>query len=262
MVAMRDYAVSLGRLGSADEAAGVLQKMFDAGADGLVIRYVQGEVDFARRDYLAAERAFQEVLGSPAADFDLQARALRALAELYRECAVLERLGTSPIHGAAQLQAELLADGMVRLNLGHDSTLWEMLAQAYYDAFQANPDLGHEWLERSANAFHQVMALGIVRENLFRNLFVVYFELGDYDRAEGTLSQMQEQYLNSYLPHALRSMMLIAIENSKPEGQRNFQAAYQEYRIAESMIVGTDDTTYFQQLESLIDELREQGWLR
>jgi len=259
--AMRDYAVALGRLGSVDEAAGVLQRMFDAGADGIVTRYVQAEVDYARRQFLAAESAFLEVLNSPEADADLQRRALRSLAELYRDCAVLERLGSSPIRNAAQLQAELIADGMVRLNLAYDTVLWEMLALAYYEAYLVNPALGHEWLELSANAFHQLMALGIVRENIFSNLFAIYFEMDDYIRAEDILLHMQERYPNSYMPHALRSLMLITIESELIESERNFYPAYEEFLIAGSKITGSDDITLFQQLESLISELREQGWI-
>ena len=44
---MRDYAVSLGRLGDVSAADEVLQRMYDAGASGDVTDYVQAEVDRA-----------------------------------------------------------------------------------------------------------------------------------------------------------------------------------------------------------------------
>jgi len=35
-----------------------------------------------------------------------------------------------------------------------------------------------------------------------------------------------------YMPHALRGMMLITIENKKPQGERDFSAALAEYEAA------------------------------
>lgn len=63
------------------------------------------------------------------------------------------------------------------------------------------------------------------------------------------------------MPHALRAMMLITIENGKKQSARNYTQAKSEYEVAKQMVQSSDDTTYFQQLESLIERLQKEGWL-
>ena len=66
----------------------------------------------------------------------LQKRALRSLAEVYRDCAALVRTGSSPIGNPATKAVEVLANGIETYGLRYDSTIWEMLALAYFDLIQ------------------------------------------------------------------------------------------------------------------------------
>lgn len=258
--AMRDYAVSLGRLGSVDEANDVLQKMFDAGAGDDVTNYVQAEVDYARKDYTAAQREFEAVLNATE-DVTLQKRALRSLAEVYRDCSGLARTGQSPIDRPASKETELLANGIVQYGLRYDSTLWEMLALAYYEAYNTDPDVPIAYLDRAAECFEQVIELGVVKDYLYTNLYTIHYEQGDFAAAEKALADFEVAFPDAYLPHALRGMLLITIENEKAQSSRNYGRAKTEYEIASSMIRGSDDATYYQQLESLIHNLEQGGWL-
>ena len=97
---MRDYAVSLGRLGDVDAADKVLEGMRTAGASGELLDYVQAETDLAKGSYSEAEHGFLFVLDSTQ-DRVLQTRSLRSLAELYLACAALDVSGSSPIPGSA-----------------------------------------------------------------------------------------------------------------------------------------------------------------
>lgn len=258
--AMRDYAVSLGRLGSVDEANDVLQKMFDAGAGDDVTNYVQAEVDYARKDYTAAQREFEAVLNATE-DVTLQKRALRSLAEVYRDCSGLARTGQSPIDRPASKETELLTNGIVQYGLRYDSTLWEMLALAYYEAYNTDPDVPAAYLDRAVECFEQVIELGVVKDYLYTNLYTIHYEKGDFAAAEKALADFEEAFPDAYLPHALRGMLLITIENGKPQSDRNYSRAKAEYEMAGSMIRGSDDATYYQQLESLIRNLGQGGWL-
>ena len=259
VAAQRDYAVALGKLKDFEAADQVLQEMIAAGAEDLVTAYVQAEVDYAREEYLAAESGFLAVLEG-AEDAKLQVRALRSLAELYRDCAALEQLGSSPISCAATKEARLLADGIAKFGLQYDSTLWEMLAMACFEA--AHTDPGAEgMLEQSAEAVERVLELGVQKEYLYSNLYTVYYELGRYDDAQEVLVRYEAAFPDDYMPHALRGMMLIAIENGKEQAQRDYAAAAAEYELAGSMLRSDDDTTYYQQLGSLIEQLSSGGWL-
>ena len=258
--AMRDFAVSLGRLGDVEAANEVFQKMYAAGAEGDVTDYVQAEVNYALKNYEDAEHGFQAVLTSTD-DTVLQRRALRSLGEVYRDCAALARTNSSPIPYPATKAVELLSDGIIRYGLRYDSTLWEMLALAYFESYHTDASVGENYLVKAAECFNQVMELGVIKDYLYRNLYTIYYELKDYDSAEKSLTRYEEAFPDDYMPHALRAMLLITIENEKDQSARNYQKAVDEYKIAGEMIGSSDDTTYYQQLDSLIAQLEREGWI-
>jgi len=257
---LRDYAVCLGRLGRIDEAEQVLNSLIGLGAHPDVTQYVQGEVYFAQKDYLAAERAFLDTLEQTDA-VALTRRCYRSLGDLYRDCAALARVNASPIDYPATKSAELLSSAVVQEGLRYDSTLWETLALAYFESYHTDGSVQQDYLMKAAECFSRVIELGVVKEYLFSNLYTIYYELKDYEKAEQTLSDCEEAFPELYMPHALRGMMLITIENEKPQAVRNYKPALEEYETAGSLIRSADETTYYQQLDSLIEDLKENGWL-
>ncbi|MCX4372204.1 MAG: protein kinase [Dysosmobacter sp.] len=257
---MRDYAVCLGRLGQTDRAEQVLADLTGKGAHPDVTQYVQGEVYFAQESYLEAETAFLNALDqaeTPA----LTRRCYISLGDLYRDCAALARTGSSPIQNPATKSAELLSTAVVEEGLRYDSVLWEMLALAYFEAYHVDTTVPADYLTRAADCFNRVIELGVTKEYLYTNLYTIYYEMKAYDKAEGALTAYQEMFPDSYMPHALRGMMLITVENQKPQEQRDYGAAVAEYETAGGKIRSSDDTTYYQQLGSLIDSLKQNGWL-
>lgn len=258
--AMRDYAVSLGRLGDIDSAQQVLEDMIEAGASDDATMYVRAEVAFAQDIYVQAEELFRQVLDTTG-DAALQRRSLRSLAEVYRDCAALEATGMSPITGAAMKEVELLNWGISAYGLQYDTTLTEMLGLAWYEAYKASADAPAEYLEKAAENFRKVIDMGFEKDYLYRNLYTIYYDLEDFDRAAAALDEYQEKFPGDYMPHALRGMLLITLENRKETDQRDYRQAYAEYWEAEGLLVSSDDRTYFLQLESLIQQLKDNGWL-
>lgn len=257
---MRDYAVCLGRLGQIDQAEEVLADLTGQGAHPDVTQYVQGEVYFAQENYLEAESSFLNAL-EQAETPALTRRCYVSLGDLYRDCAALARTGSSPIQEPATKSAELLSSAVVQDGLRYDSVLWEMLAMAYFEAYHVDTTVPSDYLTRAADCFNRVIKLGVTKEYLYSNLYTIYYELSAYDKAEEALTAYQETFPDNYMPHALRGMMLITIENEKPQGQRDYSSALTEYEAAGNMLRSSDDTTYYQQLGSLIDSLRQNGWL-
>lgn len=101
----------------------------------------------------------------------------------------------------------------------------------------------------------------MTKEYLYSNLYTIYYELKDYNRAEQALTDYEAMFPEDYMPHALRGMMLITMENEKPQNARDYTAAQAEHETAGNMLRGSDDTTYYQQLDSLIANLERNGWL-
>lgn len=257
---LRDYAVCLGRLGEIGRAEQVLGSLEGKGAHPDVTQYVQGEVFFAKKDYLSAEEAFLGALEQAEADALIR-RCYVSLGDLYRECAALARTGNSPIETPATKSAELLAQAMAKEGLRYDSALWETLALAYFEAYHTDPSVPPEYLTRAAECFERVIELGVTKEYLYSNLYTIYYEQKDYGRAEEALAAYEQMFPEDYMPHALRGMMLITMENEKPQSQRSYQPAREEYDLAGQMLRSSDETTYYQQLGSLIQNLEKNGWL-
>ena len=257
---LRDYAVCLGRLGRVEQAEEILSRLTGQGAHPDVTQYVQGEVSLAREDYLAAETAFLNALET-SESLPLTRRCYVSLGDLYRDCAALVRVNASPIPYPATKSAELLSTAVVQEGLRFDSALWETLALAYFEAYHTDSNVPADYLTKAANCFNRVIELGVTKEYLYSNLYTIYYELKDYNRAEQALANYEAMFPEDYMPHALRGMMLITIENEKDQSTRNYMAAQSEYETAGQMIRSSDDTTYYQQLESLIQNLKKNGWL-
>ena len=139
--------------------------------------------------------------------------------------------------------------------------LWELLALAYFEAYHTDPSVSPEFLTRSAECFTRVLELGVVKDYLYSNLYTIYYEQGEYDLAEQALQDYEAAFPQDYMPHALRGMLLITIENQDPQLARNYAPALEEYERAGELIRSEDDATYYQQLGSLIQQLRDNGWL-
>lgn len=257
---LRDYAVCLGRLGQIDQAEQILNELIGQGAHPDVTQYVQGEVYFAQEDYLDAETAFLDALEQSETSA-LTRRCYVSLGDLYRDCAALMRVNASPIEYPATKSAELLSSAVVQEGLRYDSVLWEMLALAYFEAYHTDASVPQNYLTKAAECFNRVIELGVTKEYLYSNLYTIYYELKDYAKAEQALTAYEEMFPEDYMPHALRGMMLITIENAKPQSSRNYRPALAEYETAGNMIRSSDETTYYQQLGSLIEDLKRNGWL-
>lgn len=257
---MRDYAVALGRSGDIDKAAAVLEQLSGEDVNPDITSYVQGEVYYAQKDYLKSEAAFNNAL-EITEDATLRRRSYISLGELYRDCTALVRTNESPIEKPATKAVSVLSVGIMEESLRYDSTLWELLAMAYFESYHTDTDIGADYLQKAADCFNRVIELGISKSYLYMNLYTIYYELGRYDDAESALERFENAFPDDYMPNALRSIMLITIENSKPQEERNYATAVTEYETAGQKIRSSDDTTYYQQLETLIEELRKNNWV-
>ena len=255
-----DYYAAAASLGDIDAAGEILSQMYAAGASGDVTDYVQAEIDYAKKEYLDAESGFQAVLNQTQ-DIALQKRALRSLAEVYRDCAALVRTGSSPIGNPATKAVEVLANGIETYGLRYDSTIWEMLALAYFEAYHTDPSVPQSYLRKAGECFNRVLELGVTKSYLYSNLYTIYYELQEYDLAEQTLDAYAAQYPKDYEPYAFRAMLYITLENRKEQSARDYSAAVEAYETAGQLLRSDDDATYYQQLQSLIQQLQKEGWI-
>ena len=248
---LRDYAVCLGRLGELDQAQAVLDQLAGRGGTPEATQYVSGELAYARQDYAAAETEFLQVLDQTD-DSALIRRCYLSLAETYRDSAQYDK------------SIQLIQQALSRTDLGQgtlqNSVFYEMLGAAYYSRGTLAGG-GAEDLRKAAESFEQVIGMGVQKEYLYINAFTAWQSLGEYDQAAAVLDRMEQAYPQLYTPHALRATLYIMEENQKDQTSRSYAAAYAEYEKALELVTSQDETSYLQQLEGLIQQLRAGGWL-
>ena len=245
----RDYAVCLGRMGRLEEARAILEELQAQGGSTSVTAYVAGELAYAEEDYFEAEQEFQFVLGVEE-DPALLRRCYLSLAETYRDSLQFDET------------IQIIQEALSRPEIGaQNSVFYEMLGAAYYTRGTVWGG-GDEDLRQAAESFQSAIQLGAQKDYLYVNAFTAWQAIGDYSAAEAVLSQMEQAYPTLYTPHALRATLYIMEENQKDQSRRDYTAAYQEYETARSLVTAEDETTYLQQLEGLIDQLRSGGWIQ
>lgn len=238
---LRDYAVCLGRVGKLDEAAAVFVMLTDKGASSVVTEYVLGETYFVKQEYDQAAECFRSVLDTGDTDADgdlLMRRCFNSLAELYRDTDDYENLVDVCTEGLAAYPGNMV--------------LTEMLGAGHFN----NGDY-----QAAARCFTDMLNAGIRKDYLFQNLYASYMYLQRYQDAIQVTVVMEETLPNHYLPHALRATALIMIENGKANDARDYSDAYAAYETAKEKLTSQDDRTQLDQLEGLIDQLRDGGWL-
>ena len=92
-------------------------------------------------------------------------------------------------------------------------------------------------------------------------MFIAYQTIGEYKEAEDVLAEMKGVYPASYQPYMYHSLLLIMMENQKPNEQRDYKNAYNEYLKATELSDSADSKQQMQQLEGLIQQLKDAGWL-
>ena len=254
------YAVCLGRLGRLNEAQAVIDSLQNK-ADENQLAYLQGEISYLNRQYRSAAESFAKVTQKEA-DASLKRRAYISLAETYRESAKLSSADPEYIPDANTKMIDVLRTAISQYDLSGNAVLWEMLGQAYYSRGALEKNNDRDDLLASIDAYRRVISLGVQKDYLYVNMFIAAQAMEDYDAAEDVLSEMKGVYPDSYLPYMYHSILLIMEENQKPNQSRNYKNAYEEYKKASGLAKTSDQKEQMQQLEGLIRQLKDGGWIR
>ena len=132
---------------------------------------------------------------------------------------------------------------------------------AYFEAYHTDESVPENYITKAAECFNRVIELGMTKDYLYSNLYAIYYEMKDYDAAAKALDDYEAMFPADHMPHALRGMLLITIENAKTADARDYSAALAEYELAGEKLGSSDESMYYQQLGSLIENLRSGGWL-
>lgn len=251
---LRDYAVTLAMNGNTDKANIILEELREEGADQGLIAYISGSIYYSLKDYDLAEEQLKEAVNISNSSNMIRKSAV-LLALMYRDSAV------DGFAEARTTEINFINNVMQTKGLSNDATLWEMLGEAYYNRAIYESGKDYEDLIKAADAFQQILDLNIQKKYIYVNLFIAYQQAKEYDLAMSILNEMEEAYPDAYEANAYRATLLIMIENGKPQEQRDYWKAYEEYQTAEKKLTAEDSDSLFVQLDGLIKQLKSGHWL-
>lgn len=247
---LRDYAVTLARLGKLDEAALQLNRLISNKAAEDITYYVAGEVEYAKKNLVEAENDFLKSI-SLTKDDKIRKKAYYSLIDLYRKYPH----DADPDYGK---RIDLIENARTGTAFINDMYLVEALAEAYYLRGEASKSATD--YEMAAQLFSKLIDTGYQREYIYSNIYFTYLQLNKLNEAASILKKMAQVFPDSYKPYLFQSMLEIYIQNTYDINNRNYDSANNYYKKAVELYKNEDDQ-YMRQLEGMINDLKEKNWI-
>ncbi len=248
-----NYAAAVGRIGDMETAQKIIDEL-KASSDDTHADYMQAELNYLQKDYQSAETYFRKVLDSSKTSDELRRRSYIALAETYRDQASL--LDSAEAEECQTKLITLINEAQNVAGMGSNTVLWEMKGQAY--AARGRLTNNEEDMVSAAEAYSQVLKIGINKPYIYVNVFTCYESAGRHEDAAAILDAYQEAWPQSFEPHAYRALMLAQMQNGKTNP--DYSEVKKEYETAKDLIKSTDNAELIAQLESLMDLLKQNGY--
>lgn len=253
--ALLDYAAALGKTGDYDSASALVDELLKS-ADDLHAEYMKGELDYLQGNYRDAAESFRTVLNTSDLPDSLKRRTYISLAETYRDSSKLDSSDAQSIEDPQSKIISLINDAQNTAGMETNSVLWEMKGQAY--STRGRQKDSKEDLIAAAESYRQVLKLGVKKQYLYVNVFACFEGAGDYEHAAEILDEYQENWPQSFEPHAYRALMLAEMQNGS--ASPDYSEVLKEYNTAVSMSTSSDNTELIAQLDSLMDALKQNGY--
>lgn len=239
----RDYAISLARTGKIADAEQVLTKVKALKLETDSTNLLNGEISFSRQDYDNALDSFDKVISSTNDDY-LRYRAYHASDEIYK------------LRGQPELSVALLSNALNRIPLNRVPEMMERLA----DAYVKNGDY-----DEAIALFEKLSAGGAPQFHLMHGLAILLQNVGELERADTVLSQMSDLFPNDFRVPMQQAYLEAERQSTIPNEFRDYALTKQYYNTAARMYAenvrpGESDPE-MQQLELLMDQLRENKWI-
>ena len=239
----RDYGITLARTGYLSEATQALEQARALGLDTASLSLLNGEIAFVQRNFDEALRYFDNVILMTTDDY-VRYRAFHASDEIFR------------LLGQPESSVELLYGALNRISLNRVPEMTERLADAYVRSGN---------YESALALFEQLLSRGAPQFHLMQNMVILLQNAGELYRAADMLVQMTDFFPNDYrIP--MRQAFLEADRQSRLENEERDYAQTELYFIKAKELYranirpGQSDPE-MQQLELLIEQLRQHGWI-
>ena len=245
----RDLAVCQAAVGRYEEAESMLEQAGQRGLSTEDVALVKGQLAFQQGDYAEAYKQAVEAAGGQDDDMAQRASALAlsACRELgnYEECLGFTQEQAQKARGAAHYlwlrkSGELC---VLALEEGEDQTL----------------------LETGIACYEQLWEDGYAGLTELYNLAFLYERSGQLEACQALLGQMADLYPQEYEIRIQQAYICYRRENDRPLGQRNYAKVQEFYdqavELCQSAGENPAENADFVQMEQILADLRQKGWL-
>jgi serine/threonine-protein kinase len=239
----RDYAISLARTGSVADAERILEKAQALKFDTDSLNLLNGEIDFAKREYDGAVDNFGKVISLTDDDY-MRYRAYHTSDEIFK------------LFGQPERSASLLSDALNKIPLNRVPEMTERLADAYVKCGD---------YDNAITLFEKLSESGAPQFHILQDLAILLETEGEYDRAETVLRDMADLFPNDYRVPMRRAYLEADRQSKRANESRDYSLTAQYYGNAAELYVANvkpgDADPEMQRLDALIDELRQHKWI-
>ncbi len=239
----RDCAIAYAKVGDLDSANSLMQQAQSLGLDEDSTFLLKGEIASAQQDYDTALLNYNSLLNITT-DSYLIYRAVHSMDSIYRQ------------QQQYQMSIDLLESRMNDLPINQVNEMRERLADAYYSV---------ENYDKAIELFSLILEDGFTHFHIMQNLVVIYQRIDNFDSAETILADMEELFPGDYRVYMQMAFLTADKQSLLPNEQRDYSLFEQYYNNTISLYEqNTNETglnSEMQQLETIMQQLTEHGWL-
>ncbi len=251
----RDYAIALAHGGDIEAAKVALQEAKNQQLDSVEIKYVEGELAYASKDYGKAKNIFEQCIENTKDEY-IKMRAYI----MTEKC--LDTMGD----GMEVLleKEELMEEAAEALSASYNIGILEQLGQVYGDISKYTGDLLYDM--KAIEVFKKIKEQGMGNYNTDYNLAVLYQNVHDYGNASAILNQMLVDYGDNYKTYKSLALLEVAKQSLLPNGEKNYEEFKTYYNKAQDFyqdqLVNNVNDVEMDRLKELYEQAVVNGWIQ
>lgn len=248
-VYFRDYAITLAKLGQADEAQRQLENGIGLGMADDSVYMAQGEIAYVRGEHQEAVSCLEKAIQTTD-DMQMKSRAVLLCAEIYR----------SGGEDELDRQITLLEQYAQQPDISRNFAITEYLAEAYSQKAAIDEAQSDYYWQKALSLFQDLDKKGYATYQLQENMAILYENLDKFDEAEELLLKMGDNYPKRYEVYKRLAYLEADRQQMKENKDRDYAKMRVYYDKASELYPDNGQDMEMQMLDNMMQELKDGGW--
>lgn len=246
----RDYAISLAKMGQTGSAEDILGKGIELGLAQDSIYMAQGEIAHVKGQHEEAEGYLKQTIATTE-NMQMKKRAILLCADIYKEAG----------NESVDKEIALLEQYISQFERNGSLVMTEYLAEAYTRKAKTDENQEQICYGKALDLFLSIYEAGYVTYQLQENIAILYENMRRFDEAESMLTAMEEGYPERYEVYKRLAFLEADKQQMKENEDRDYMRMFEYYEKAKEAYSMEMQDMEMDMLESMMQELRDGGWL-